>query len=70
MWRAGESCDYLIRGHGTDMNKNTLRRLFWVFWCATTILTGILAGFLVSHSIMLGRFFFNGRLPVVHFDIR
>ena len=39
------------------MNKNTLSKLFWVFWCSTTILTGILAGFLVSHSIMLGRFF-------------
>jgi len=39
------------------MKKNTLNKLFWVFWCSTTILTGILAGFLVSHSIMLGRFF-------------
>jgi hypothetical protein len=39
------------------MKKNTLRKLFWVFWCSTTMLTGILAGFLVSHSIMLGRFF-------------
>ena len=39
------------------MNKNILRKLFWVFWCSTTILTGVLAGFLVSHSIMLGRFF-------------
>jgi hypothetical protein len=39
------------------MNKNILNKLFWVFWCSTTILTGILAGFMVSHSIMLGRFF-------------
>ena len=39
------------------MKKNTLNKLFWVFWCSTTILTGILAGFLLSHSIMLGRFF-------------
>ena len=39
------------------MNKNFLHKLFWVFWCSTTILTGILAGFLVSHAIMLGRFF-------------
>ena len=39
------------------MNKDILRKLFWVFWCSTTILTGVLAGFLVSHSIMLGRFF-------------
>jgi len=39
------------------MKKNTLGKLFWIFWCSTTILTGILAGFLVSHAIMLGRFF-------------
>ena len=39
------------------MKKNTLRKPFWVLWCSTTILTGILAGFLLSHSIMLGRFF-------------
>jgi hypothetical protein len=42
---------------GDEMNKNILRKLFWLFWCSTTILTGILAGFLVSHSIMLGHFF-------------
>ena len=39
------------------MSKNILNKLFWVFWCSTTILTGILAEFMVSHSIMLGRFF-------------
>ncbi|MBN1892117.1 MAG: hypothetical protein JW780_04990 [Clostridiales bacterium] len=39
------------------MNKNILSRLYWIFWCATTMLTGILAGFLISHSVMLGRFF-------------
>jgi hypothetical protein len=39
------------------MKKNTPQKLFWIFWCSTTMLTGILAGFLVSHSIMLGRFF-------------
>jgi hypothetical protein len=39
------------------MKKNTLNKLFWVLWCSTTMLTGILAGFLVSHAIMLGRFF-------------
>jgi hypothetical protein len=38
------------------MKKNTLSKLFWIFWCSTTILTGILAGFLVSHAIMFGRF--------------
>ena len=33
------------------------KRLYWIFWGSTTLLTGILAGFLTSHSIMLGRFF-------------
>ena len=28
-----------------------------VLWFAVTLLTGILAGFLVSHSVMLGRYF-------------
>jgi hypothetical protein len=39
------------------MNKQLLRSLYWVFWSTTTALTGILAGYMVSHSIMLGRFF-------------
>jgi len=39
------------------MNKQLLRKLFWFFWFSTTVLTGILAGFMVSHSVMLGRFF-------------
>jgi len=39
------------------MKKNTLNKLFWIFWYSTTMLTGILAGSLVSHAIMLGRFF-------------
>jgi hypothetical protein len=34
-----------------------LRRTYWAFWFAITMITGILAGFLVSHSIMLGRYF-------------
>ena len=38
------------------MNKKTVNKLFWIFWCSTTILTGILAGFLTSHAIMFGRF--------------
>ncbi|MBA7616762.1 hypothetical protein ES703_24061 [subsurface metagenome] len=38
------------------MDKNSTNKLFWIFWCSTTILTGILAGFLTSHSIMFGRF--------------
>jgi len=28
-----------------------------ILWLAVTLLTGILAGFLVSHSVMLGRYF-------------
>jgi len=39
------------------MIKNIINKLFWPFWCSTTILTGILAGFMISHSIMFGRFF-------------
>jgi hypothetical protein len=39
------------------MKENFLSKLFWLFWCSTTILTGILAGYMISHSIMLGRFF-------------
>jgi len=42
---------------GKTMNKDIINRLYWIFWCSTTILTGILAGFLISHSIMFGRFF-------------
>jgi len=38
------------------MDNNLKDKLFWAFWCSTTILTGILAGFLTSHSIMFGRF--------------
>lgn len=39
------------------MSKDTLKKLFWAFWCSTTMLTGIMAGFMISHSVMLGRFF-------------
>jgi len=38
------------------MNNNSTNKLFWIFWCSTTISTGILAGFLTSHAIMFGRF--------------
>ena len=38
------------------MNKNVLNKLYWIFWCSTTVLTGILAGFLTSYAIMFGRF--------------
>lgn len=39
------------------MNKTVLSKMYWIFWCSTTMLTGILAGFLISHSVMLGRYF-------------
>jgi len=37
--------------------KNILGRFHWILWFILTMLTGILAGFLTSHSIMLGRYF-------------
>lgn len=39
------------------MNKTVINKLYWIFWYCITMLTGILAGFMISHSIMLGRFF-------------
>lgn len=39
------------------MHKNFINKLYWGFWCSTTILTGILAGFMISHSLILGPFF-------------
>lgn len=36
--------------------RDVAQRLFWVSWCAATILTGLMAGFLTSHAIMFGRF--------------
>ncbi len=38
-------------------NKIIFHRIHKVLWYAITILTGILAGFLTSHSVMLGRYF-------------
>jgi hypothetical protein len=37
--------------------RGAVRRVYWILWFALTMITGILSGFLVSHSIMLGRFF-------------
>jgi hypothetical protein len=34
-----------------------IHRIHWILWLIITLLTGILAGFLVSHSVMLGRYF-------------
>jgi len=39
------------------MKEREKLRIYWFFWLLATIATGILAGFLTSHSIMLGRFF-------------
>ena len=39
------------------MNTITINKLFWRFWFATTILSGILSGFMISHILQLGRFF-------------
>ncbi len=39
------------------MNKNIINKLFWLFWFTTTIFAGILAGFMISHILILGRFF-------------
>ena len=38
-------------------DKVIFQKIHLVFWFAVTILTGILAGFLTSHSVMLGRYF-------------
>ena len=46
-----------------------IHRIRRVAWYATTLTTGLLAGFLVSHSLMLGRFFSwlieSEKLPVL-----
>jgi len=39
------------------MKRIVMTRIQRVLWYATTLSTGILTGFLVSHSVMLGRFF-------------
>jgi hypothetical protein len=47
-----------------------IERLYWALWIVTTTLTGVLAGYMVSHSIMLGRFFNwfieSGNLDLLH----
>jgi hypothetical protein len=52
------------------MNNKLVEKLYWITWCIITILTGILAGFLISHSIMLGRFFTllieSGKETILH----
>ena len=39
------------------VDRGFFHLIYWVLWFAITILTGILAGFLTSHSVMLGRYF-------------
>lgn len=39
------------------MHRFPLERLYRGFWLLTTMLTGVLSGYMVSHSIMFGRFF-------------
>lgn len=39
------------------MNKNILNKLYWIFWCSTTVFTGISAGMIIAHILQLGRFF-------------
>lgn len=36
---------------------NLMNKLYWGFWCSTTVLVGILAGFFIAHSLLLGPFF-------------
>lgn len=39
------------------MGTSVLARLYWPLWVVTTMLTGVLSGYMVSHSIMFGQFF-------------
>ena len=39
------------------MNRKIINKLYWIFWCSTTIFTGISAGMLIAHILQLGRFF-------------
>ncbi|MBN2040451.1 MAG: hypothetical protein JW864_10435 [Spirochaetes bacterium] len=38
-------------------DKNYYHKIHLLLWFAITMLTGILSGFLISHSVMLGRYF-------------
>lgn len=39
------------------MGTSVFARLYWPLWIVTTMLTGVLSGYMVSHSIMFGQFF-------------
>jgi hypothetical protein len=39
------------------MNRKLINRLYWGFWSSTTLLVGILTGYFIAHSLLLGPFF-------------
>ena len=39
------------------MNKDVMNKLYWGLWCSTTVLVGILTGYFIAHSLLLGQFF-------------
>ena len=39
------------------IDRDVIHRIHRILWFAITMITGILAGFLTSHSVMLGRYF-------------
>ncbi len=48
--------------------KTAIAGTYWFFWVLTTMVTGVLAGYMVSHSIMLGQFF-NWYIASDHLDL-
>jgi hypothetical protein len=56
----GEDCPPGQANHKSevfDVHRGLLDKFYWSFWCITAVLNGVLTGYMVSHSIMLGRFF-------------
>lgn len=39
------------------MKSPVVEWLYWLFWFLTAMVTGVLSGYMVSHSIMFGQFF-------------
>ncbi len=39
------------------MKSPVVEWLYWFFWFLTALVTGVLSGYMVSHSIMFGQFF-------------
>jgi hypothetical protein len=52
------------------MHKNIMNQLYWSSWFSTTIFVGILAGYFISHSVLLGPFFSwfieSGKVDLLH----